>query len=345
MLPRPDVAHPELGFYTLAGAPETTRALVDEVRDAEALGLGYAFISERYYKKEAAVQSGAVGAISSDIAIATGVTNHNTRHPMVTAGYAHTMQSLTGGRFVLGLGRGIARMQDAFGLGRITTAQMEDFAGIMRRLFRGEVIIGHDGPAGSYPVLHLNAGLDEHLPMGISAFGPETLKLGGRAFDQVILHTFFTEETTRRCVETVKQAAVDAGRDPDDVQVWSCFAVVSDEIPEDIRLKKTVGRLATYLQGYGDLMVRTNGWDPAALDAFRSDELVAGFRGALDDTGTTEQLEHVASLIPAEWLEPMARGTATQCADAVKGQLALGCDGVIMHGVNPSQLRSVVEAY
>ena len=341
----PDVAHPELGFYTLAGAPETTRALLDEVRDAEDLGLGFAFISERYDKKEAAVQSGAVGAVSDRIGIATGVTNHNTRHPMVTAGYAHTMQSLTGGRFVLGLGRGIARMQDAFGLSRITTAQMEDFAGIMRRLFRGEVIIGHDGPAGTYPVLHLNAALDEYLPMGISAFGPETLKLGGRVFDQVILHTFFTEETTRRCVETVKQAAVDAGRDPDDVQVWSCFAVVSDEIPEDVRLKKTVGRLATYLQGYGDLMVRTNGWDPAVLETFRSDGFVSAFRGALDDTATTEQLEHVGSLIPDEWLEPMATGSPAECADAVKGQLSMGCDGVIMHGVNPSQLRTVVEAY
>ena len=74
---------------------------------------------------------------------------------MVTAGYAHTMQSLTGGRFVLGLGRGITGCRDAFGLGRITTAQMEDFAGLMRRLFRGEAIIGHDGPAGKYPVLHL----------------------------------------------------------------------------------------------------------------------------------------------------------------------------------------------
>ena len=35
-------------------------ALIDEVREAEDLGLGYAFVSERYYKKEAAVQSGAV---------------------------------------------------------------------------------------------------------------------------------------------------------------------------------------------------------------------------------------------------------------------------------------------
>ena len=49
------------------------------------------------------------------------------------------MQSLTGGRFVLGLGRGIPRMQDAYGMSRITTAQLEDFAGLMRRLFRGEV--------------------------------------------------------------------------------------------------------------------------------------------------------------------------------------------------------------
>ena len=72
---------------------------------------------------------------------------------------------------------------------------------------------------------------------------------------------------------------------------------------------------------------------------------LASFRGALDDTATTEQLEHVATLIPDEWLEPMATGSPAQCAEAVKGQLAMGCDGVIMHGVNPGQLRSVIEAY
>jgi alkanesulfonate monooxygenase SsuD/methylene tetrahydromethanopterin reductase-like flavin-dependent oxidoreductase (luciferase family) len=46
----------------------------------------------------------------------------------------------------------------------------------------------------------------------------------------VILHTFFTEETTRRCVETVRRAAERAGRDPDRVRVWSCFATVADHI-------------------------------------------------------------------------------------------------------------------
>ena len=254
------------------------------------------------------------------------------------------MQSLTDGRFTLGLGRGIAPMQDAYGIPRITTAQMEDFVGLMRRLFRGEVIMGHDGPAGSWPVLHLDATLDEHLPMGIVAFGPETLKLGGRCFDEVVLHTYFTDETTARCVTTVKDAAEQAGRDPDDVKVWSCFATVGDWVPEDKRLMKTVGRLGTYLQGYGDLLVRTNGWDHDVLDRFLADPVIAGVRG-LDVVGTPEQLEHAATLIPEEWLEASATGSTEQCVAAIRGQLDLGCDGVIMHGATPTELAPIVAAY
>ena len=37
----------ELAFYTLGGAPRTPRELVAEVQQAEALGLGAVFISER----------------------------------------------------------------------------------------------------------------------------------------------------------------------------------------------------------------------------------------------------------------------------------------------------------
>ena len=234
---------------------------------------------------------------------------------MVTAATPRTMHSLTGGRFTLGLGpRHRPLMQDAYGIPRITTAQMEDFAGLMRRLWHGEVIIGHDGPAGRYPVLHLDPTFDEDIPLGLVAFGPNSLALGGRCFDDVVLHTFFTDETTERCVRTVKEAAEQAGRDPASVKVWSCFATVGDHLPEDLRLRKTVGRLATYLQGYGDLLVRTNGWDPAVL------ERVPGRRGGARASpapstpkATTEQLEHIATLIPDEWLAPAATGTPEQC--------------------------------
>ena len=339
------MAFDELGFYVLAGQPESSRDLIAEVRDAEALGLGTAFISERYNLKEAASLCGAAGAVSEYIRIQTATTNHNTRHPMVTAGFARTMQSLTNGRFVLGIGRGVPVIQDVYGMSRITTAQMEDFVGIMRRLFRGEAILGHSGPAGSWPVLHLDARLDEYLPMGLVAFGPESLKLAGRCFDEVVLHTYFTDETTHRAVETVKQAAEQAGRNPDDVVVWSCFATIGDHLPEALRLKKSVGRLATYLQGYGDLLVRTNDWDPSVLARFRADPVVAGITRAIDGIATTEQLEHIAGLLPAEWLAPSATGSPEQCVAAVRNQFDLGCDRVILHGATPGELAPVVEAY
>ncbi|MBL7491101.1 TIGR03857 family LLM class F420-dependent oxidoreductase [Frankia sp. AgB1.9] len=336
--------HEELACYLLAGQPASSRDLVAEAIGAEQLGLGTAYISERYNKKEAATLSGAAGAVTERITIATGATNHNTRHPMVTAGYARTMQSLTGGRFVLGLGRGVPTMQDAYGIPRITTAQIEDFVDIVRRLFRGEAIIGHKGPAGSWPVLHLDGSLDEHLPMGITAFGPQTLELGGRLFDQVVLHTFFTDETTARAVATVKRAAEQAGRDPDSVKVWSCFATIGDHVPADKRLMKLVGRLGTYLQGYGDLLVRTNGWDLKVLERFLADPVIKGVRG-LDVTGTPEQLAHAATLIPAEWLAPAATGSPAECVAAVRNQLALGCDGVILHGATPTELAPIVAEY
>ncbi len=335
----------ELGFYGLAGAPQSPAELLTECRDAEALGLGTVFLSERFNIKEIATQSGAAAACTSTLRIATGVTNHNTRHPIVTASYATTMHRLTGGRFSLGLGRGMDRLFDAFGLPRITTAQLEDFAGLMRRLWRGETVVQHSGPAGSWPVLSLDPTFDEDIPLLLSAFGPNSLELAGRAFDGVLLHTFFTDETLQRCVATVRAAAEAAGRDPASVKVWSCFAVVGDWIADDLRLKKTVGRLATYLQFYGDLLVRTNGWDPAVLARFRADPFVAGFRGALDATATTTELEHVATLLPDEWLAPAAYGTAEQCAAAVRRQLDLGADGVIMHGATPTELSPVVAAY
>jgi probable F420-dependent oxidoreductase len=335
----------ELGFYTLAGAPESPRALIDEVRQAEAMGLGTAFISERFNIKEACTISGAAGAVSERIRIATAVTNQNTRHPIVTASYATTMHRLTNGRFSLGLGRGIEPMLKAFGLPPIKTAQMEDFVGLMRRLWRGEVVVNHAGPAGSYPVLYLDPAFDENIPLTLAAFGPNSLALGGRCFDAVVLHTFFTDETTARAVKTVKDAAEKAGRDPAAVKVWSCFATVGDHIVPDLRVKKTVGRLATYLQAYGDLLVRTNRWDPAVLQRFRADPFVAGFRGALDARATAEELEHVATLIPDEWLAPAATGSPARCVDAIMGQFGLGCDGAILHGATPAELMPVVDAY
>jgi probable F420-dependent oxidoreductase len=339
----------ELGFYTLAGHAESPRDLIGEVRRAEDIGLGAVFISERWNVKEAAVLSGAVGAVSEQIAIATAATNHTTRHPVITGSYATTMHRLTGGRFTLGLGRGIAPLFKMLGLPPITIAQLEDFAGLMRRLWRGETITDHDGPAGRYDTLALlDPSFDEDIPLGLTAWGPRTCALAGRAFDQVVLHTFFADETLRRCVRDIRTAAEQAGRDPDSVQIWSVFATVPGDPGDEVRLKKVTARLATYLQlpGYGEGLVAANRWDPGVLARFRTAPVVQSFgRNMIDQVATSDQLEQIASLLPDEWTAPAAYGSPWQCAAAVRGQLDLGATGVIMHGATPDELAPVVEAY
>ncbi|CUU58247.1 probable F420-dependent oxidoreductase, MSMEG_2249 family [Parafrankia irregularis] len=335
----------ELGFYTLPGHSGTPRDLVTEVLAGERLGLGATFVSERFSTKDAAVLSGAAGALTETLGIATAATNHHTRHPLVTATFATTMHRLTGGRFALGLGRGFDRFWSAVGLSPVTSAQIEDFAGLMRRLWRGEMILGHDGPAGKYPYLQQDPDFDEDIPLMLAALGPRSLELAGRCLDGVVLHTFFSDVALTESVEAVRRGAKAAGRDPDSVRVWSVLAVVGDHIPPDQMLRRTVGRLATYLLGYGDILVRVNDWDPAVLARFRADEFVQGFQGAFDARADERQLEHLATLIPAEWLAASATGTAEQCAAAVARQFELGATGVILHGVSPDEVAPVVEAY
>jgi probable F420-dependent oxidoreductase len=319
--------------------------MLGELTHAEQLGLGSAFISERFNIKEAGALTGAAVAVTNSLQIITAATNHTTRHPLVSASWASTLHTMSNGRFSLGLGRGIDAMFNAYGMPLATTDSLEQFAHLMRKLWHGETVMNYSDLTGTYPVMRLDPAFRLDIPLSITAFGPRTLKMAGRAYDNVILHTFFTDETTERAVRTVKRAAEEAGRDPSTVKVWSCFATIGDHIDAPLRLKKTVGRLATYLQAYGDLMVRTNKWDPAVLAEFRANEFVRTFPGALDAKGTTEDLERVAPLIPAEWLAPSAMGSSQQCAAAIKNQFALGCDGVIMHGATPAELEPIVKAY
>jgi probable F420-dependent oxidoreductase len=336
---------PEIGCYGLAGHSDNPRDLVAEARLAERLGIGSVFLSERFNVKDAAVLAGAAGAATTTIGIATAATNHNTRHPLVTATMATTLHRLTGGRYAFGLGRGFGLLFDVMGLPRVTGAQLEDAIGIYRRLWHGEAF-GHDGPAGRYPYLSQDASFDEDIPVLMMAIGPRSLELAGRVADGVVLHTFLSDETLARSVATIRRAAEEAGRDPASVRVWSVLATVEESVPEELRLRKLVGRLATYLQGYGEVLVAANGWDPAALQRFREDPLLQGYPGALDAVGTVEELSYLRDeVLPPEWLAASATGTATDCAARITDQLDAGADSVVLHGATPSELAPVLDAW
>jgi 5,10-methylenetetrahydromethanopterin reductase len=336
---------PELACYGLAGHTDQPGDLLDEVRLAEELGLGSVFLSERFNLKDAGVLAGAAAAATTRLGIATAATNHNTRHPLVTATMATTLHRLSGGRYALGLGRGFDLLFDVMGLPRITGAQLEDAIGIYRRLWHGEAF-GHDGPAGRYPYLSQDKSFDEDIPVLMMAIGPKSLELAGRVADGVVLHTFFTDETLARAVRTIRESAERAGKDPAQVRIWSVLATVEESIPEEQRLRKLVGRLATYLQGYGEVLVRANDWDAAALDRFRNDDLVQGYPGAFDAVGTVEELSHLRDdVLPSEWLEAAATGSAAACARRIQDQLDAGADSVVLHGATPTELAPVLSAW
>jgi hypothetical protein len=95
--------------------------------------------------------------------------------------------------------------------------------------------------------------------------------------------------------------------------------------------------------------VERSGWRPLGLGALfialQSFILVWALATFGDATAITDELEHVATLVPEEWLAPAATGSPDECAAAVAGQLRLGADAVIMHGASPADLAPIVQAY
>lgn len=341
------IRFPELGFYTLPGRVTDPARLLTEVRDGEALGLGSAWISERHDVKEAATLCGAAGAVTTEVGVATGVTNTNTRHPMILASFGATMSQLTGGRFCLGLGRGFDLLWDAWGTPRATRASIEDTVGLLRRIWAGETILGHDGPAGRFPYLHAAVQPEQPPTLGVAALGPKTQEWAGGVFDVVLLHSHWTDRAVAEAVARVRRGAERAGRDPDAVQVWSCLVTACDLPPERERAY-VAGRMTTYMQipGYGELIVDANGWDRAVLERVRKHPLFEGLRGSADAAFTLDQLAVLADVYPEEWLvDSNAVGTAQQCAERVLDQFEAGAAGVVLHASAPREMEGLLDAW
>jgi 5,10-methylenetetrahydromethanopterin reductase len=333
-----------LGAYILPGRVADPRPVIAQAEAAERIGLGAVWIGERYGTKDAMVLAGAVGQATTRARIATGITHFGVRHPMALASAALTLQALTGGRFVLGVGRSVGPLWKAFGLPPMTNTILVDTADIIRRLCRGEKV-SYDGPAGRFPHLRLGDLPDvPPLPIVMAAIGPKSLAVAGRAFDGVLLHPFLTAEAVGRSAEIVRRAAEEAGRDPASVRVCATVVTAPDLAPEE-EAAVVGGRAVTYFQipSFGELLAGVNGWDTGPLDRLRAAPQLAGLRGAADNVFTRDQLTDVSKLLPPEWLETgAAMGTAAVCAARMAEYLDAGADELVLHGTTPELLASAV---
>jgi 5,10-methylenetetrahydromethanopterin reductase len=330
-----------LGAYVLPGRVPDPRPAIGQARAAEHLGLGTVWLSERWGTKDLGVLTGALSAATERVRIASGITHFGVRHPLTLASMAMTAQALTGGRFVLGVGRSVAATWKAVGLPAVTNAVLVDSADLFRRLCRGERV-SYSGPAGEFPKMRLGDLPDVPVPpVVLAAIGPKSLALAGAHFDGVLLHPFLTPEAVKRSAEAVRRAAEEAGRDPAGVRVYATV-VTAPDLPPHEEAAVVTARALTYFQipGFGENLATINGWDLTPLAALRAHPMFSGIRGAADHHFTREQLVEVArELIPAAWLESSAAvGPAALCAERVRGYLAAGADEIALHGSTPDLL-------
>jgi probable F420-dependent oxidoreductase len=333
----------DLGAYVLPGRVVDPGAVIGQAQAAEQFGLRTVWLSERWGTKDLGVIAGAVSQVTSNVQIASGITHLQSRHPALLASLAMTAQALSGGRFMLGVGRSVDAMWAAVGLPRSTNASIVDHVDIFRRLCRGEKV-RYDGPAGRYPSLRLNDVPDQSVPpLVFAAIGPKGLELAARHFDGVLLHPFLTPAAVRRSVERVRDAERAAGRPAGGVHVYATV-VVACELPAEDELAVVGARAVSYYQipGFGERLAAVNGWDPEPLTQLRSHSLLVGIRGAADSVLTRDELAEVASALPVSWTaESAAIGPARSCHEVFERYREAGADELVLHGSTPDKLGAL----
>jgi 5,10-methylenetetrahydromethanopterin reductase len=165
-------------LYGYVAAP----TLLAEIQAAERLGFASVWLGDsQLIWRDLWVMLGAAAATTSRVALATGVTNPVTRHPAVTASALMTLQELSRGRAVLGVGVGFTALR-MLGRPAATRAELRRFVQVARALCRGERVEGEDG------AIRLTFGTPAACPpVVIPASGPKMLRLAGEIGDGVIL--------------------------------------------------------------------------------------------------------------------------------------------------------------
>lgn len=336
-----------LGAYVLPGRIKDPRDGLMQSAAGEKIGIGTLWLSERWGNKDVGALCGAMSQVAPSAKIAAGTTHFLTRHPVVIASMAMTLQALTNGKFILGIGRGVPVMFHAISLPETTFDRAIDSVKIYRELCTGKAV-NYKGVLGEYKDMRLIDLPDVAVPPVIlAAIGPQSLKVAGAHFDGVLLHPFLTPEAVGRCRKIARDAAEQAGRDPDALKVYATVVTAAD-LPADEEEAVVGGRAVTYFQNksYAPILVNFNGWDQSILHKLWNHPLFANLKGIADQAFTRQQLVEVSRVMPQEWFKTGgAVGTAAQCARRMDDFLAAGADEIIIHGSTPDQLGEVIGAF
>jgi probable F420-dependent oxidoreductase len=296
---------------------ETVAEVVDAAVAAESAGFSDAWISELH--RSAFVPAAAVASATSSIGVGTAIALAFARSPMLTALSALDLDDLSGGRFTLGLGSGVKRLNEDWHnvpFGRAVPHLRETVA-IVRRLVaeahRGEPldidgefekvrIRGYERP---FPPIR------EQIPIYIAAVADLMTRLAGEIGDGWLGHELGSPRyLSEKLLPNIAAGLARAGRDRSEIAVIASACCVIDE--DSRHAKRCAAGLVSFYA-----TVRT--YEPFfAFHGFESEARVIQERFRAGDT------KGMIDATPDEMVDAL---TLAGTADEVRKRLA-GYEGV-----------------
>jgi 5,10-methylenetetrahydromethanopterin reductase len=228
--------------FCLHGSARTVQEAVARARRAEELGFEAIFFADSQMNNvDPFLAIAMCAAGTKTIRFGTAVTNIVYRDPSIVANSFATLNEISEGRAIVGMGTGDGPV---YSLGRTATTLLEFEKGLraIRDLLhdRGVDVPKSKERAGGN--VKLKAG-KRPVPIYISAEGPKTLRVAGRTCDGIILGTGFDLDVLEWAEARVAEGAKEAGRAPSDIDLMPAGMIVVDDDGERAR-KRVRSRMA-----------------------------------------------------------------------------------------------------
>src|ERR687886_1616796 len=210
----------QVGYWGLGLTPEQQ---LDLVRDAEAAGYHSVWAAEAYGSDTATVLAWLAGQ-TERIRLGSGIFQMPARSPGMTAMTAATIDNISDGRMIVGLGTSGPQVAEGWHGQRFAKPleRTREYVAILRKAFARERVEfkGNqyelplpDGPGKALKLMI--APVQERIPIYLAAIGPKNTQLAGEIADGW-MPTFFAPENVGDLRPLLEEGAARAGRSLDD---------------------------------------------------------------------------------------------------------------------------------
>ena len=269
-----------------AGIPpvKTLEESTERARLAEELGYESIWTYQLPGTRDASLVLGAYAAGTQRIKLGTGVLPIYTRHPTAMVQMAATLDEVSGGRFILGIG--VSHRVTVEGMWGMHLESPVDAMREYLTIVRTSIREGGSNFEGKFFTARwsYSGPLRKDLPVMISALNPRMLELAGELADGVVLYMCPPRYISEHVIPAVRAGREKVGKTMEGFEVVAAIdaCATPDRASALQGYKATVDRYAS-LPFYRKAM-EAGGMDPNKLaaigDADRVREAIAGYREA-----------------------------------------------------------------